>query len=115
MLTDMNRNDVWTKAKMACLYRYKPTGQYFARVRFGGKLHRKKLNATDYQLARRKLANFKRDLEPTDARLSNTSLNEILNKSQRAIGALSPKTQRDRRSIIEKLRRDSYGADFLPL
>jgi integrase len=115
MLSDMNKNDVWTKAKTACLYRYKPTGQYFARVRFGGKLHRKKLKATDYQVARRKLADFKRDLERTDARLSNTSLNEVLNKYERAIGALSPKTQRDRHSIIEKLRRDWYGADFLPL
>jgi integrase len=111
----MIKNDVWTKAKTACLYRYKPTGQYFARVRFGGKLHRKKLKATDYQVARRKLADFKRDLERTDARLSNTSLNEALNKYERAIGALSPKTQRDRLSIIEKLRRDWYGADFLPL
>jgi integrase len=115
MLSDMNKNDVWTKAKTACLYRYKPTGQYFARVRFGGKLHRRKLKATDYQVARRKLADFKRDLERTDARLSNTSLNEVLNKYERAIGALSPKTQRDRLSIIEKLRRDWYGADFLPL
>src|SRR5438874_11351867 len=100
MLSDMHSDTHWTKSKTACLYRYKPTGQYFARVRFGGKLHRKKLNATDYQLARRKLANFKRDLERTDARLSNTSLNEILNKYQRVIGALSLKTQRDRQSTI---------------
>jgi hypothetical protein len=74
-----------------------------------------KLKAIDYQVARRKLADFKRDLERTDARLSNTSLNEVLNKYDRAIGALSPKTQRDRLSIIRKLRREWYGADFLPL
>jgi hypothetical protein len=36
-----------------------------------------KLKATDYQVARRKLADFKRDLERTDARLSNTSLNGV--------------------------------------
>ena len=75
----------------------------------------KNLARTDYQVARRKLADFKRDLERTDASISNTSLNEVLNKYERAIGALSPKTQRDRLSIIEKLRRDWYGADFLPL
>ena len=111
----MIKNAQWTKAKTACLYRYKLTGQYFARVRFGGKLHRKKLGATDYQLARRKLANFKRDLERTDARLSNTSLNEVLKKYERAIDALSLKTQRDRRSVIEKIRREWYGVGTLPL
>jgi integrase len=105
----------WTKAKTPSLYRYKPTGQYFARVRFGGKLHRKKLGATDYQLARRKLADFRRDLERTDARLSNTSLDEVLKKYERAIASLSPKTQQDRRSIIEKIRREWYGAATLPL
>jgi integrase len=115
MLSDMIKNDVWTKCKTACLYRYNPTGQYFARVRFGGKVHRKKLKATDYQVARRKLADFKGDLERTDASLGNTSLNEVLNKYERAIGALSPKTQRDRLSIIHKLRREWYGADSLPL
>ena len=52
----MISNDDWTKSKTACLYRYNPNSEYYARVRFGGKLHRKKLGTDDYQLARRKLA-----------------------------------------------------------
>jgi integrase len=111
----MNNNDQWTKSKTACLYRYNPTGQYFARVRFGGKLHRKKLGADDYQLARRKLADFRRDLGRTDASLGNTSLTEVLKKYERTIGVLSPKTQRDRRTIIDKLRREWFGAGTIPL
>jgi integrase len=111
----MNQNDQWTKCKTACLYRYNPTGQYFARVRFGGKLHRQKLGTNDYQLARRKLADFRRDLGRTDASLGNTSLTEVLKKYERTIGVLSPKTQRDRRTIIDKLRREWYGAGTLPL
>src|SRR5438046_2640116 len=67
MLSDMPSNAQWTKSKTACLYRYNPTSQYFARVRFGGKLHRKKLGTDDYQLARRKLAAFRRDLGHTDS------------------------------------------------
>jgi hypothetical protein len=94
MLSDMQSNDQWTKSKTACLYRYNPTGQYFARVRFGGKLHRKKLGTNDYQLARRKLADFRRDLGRTDASLGNTSLAEVLKKYERTIGVLSPKSQR---------------------
>jgi integrase len=115
MLSDMNKNDQWTKSKTACLYRYNPTGQYFARVRFGGKLHRQKLGTNDYQLARRKLADFRRDLCRTDASLGNTSLTEVLKKYERTIGVLSPKTQRDRRTITDKLRREWYGAGTLPL
>jgi integrase len=111
----MIKNALWLKAKIPCLIRYVPTGQYFARVRFGGKLHRKKLWATDYAVACRKLLDYKRDLERTDARLCNTSLDELLKKYERAIGALSPKTQQDRASIIDKIRREWHGVDTLPL
>jgi hypothetical protein len=41
------------------LYRYNPSGQYFARVRFGGKLYRRKLEAGDLEVAKRKLREFK--------------------------------------------------------
>jgi integrase len=111
----MIKNALWTKSKTACLYRYNPSGQYFARVRFGGKLHRKKLDTHDYQLARRKLADFRRDLGRTDASLGNTSLTEVLNKYERTIGVLSPKSQTDKRAIIEKLKATWFGAGSLPL
>jgi integrase len=111
----MIKNDVWTKCKTACLYRYNPTGQYFARVRFGGKLHREKLDTHDYQVARRKLADFRRDLVRTDASLGNTSLTEVLNKYARTIGGDAPKTQIGKRAVIEKLKAEWYGADSLPL
>lgn len=115
LLSDMNSDAQWTKSKTACLYRYNPTRQYFARVRFGGKLHRKKLGANDYQLARRKLADFKRDLGRTDASLGNTSLTEVLTKYERTIGGLSVKSQTDKRAIIEKLKATWFGAASLPL
>jgi integrase len=111
----MIKNDVWTKCKTACLYRYNPSGQYFARVRFGGKLHREKLDTHDYQLARRKLADFRRKLVRTDASLGNTSLTEVLNKYERTIGGDAPKTQIGKRAIIEKLTATWFGADSLPL
>jgi integrase len=111
----MIKNDVWTKCKTACLYRYKPTGQYFARVRFGGKLHREKLNTHDYKLARRNLAEYRRKLGRTDASLGNTSLTEVLNKYERTIGGDAPKTQIGKRAVIEKLKATWFGADSLPL
>ena len=100
----MISNDDWTKSKTACLYRYNPNSEYYARVRFGGKLHRKKLGTDDYQLARRKLADFRRDLGRTDASLGNTSLAEVLRKYERTIDGLSASSQKDKRAIIGKLR-----------
>ena len=111
----MTSNDQWTKSKTACLYRYNPNGEYYARVRFGGKLHRRKLGTDDYQLARRKLADFRRDLGRTDATLGNTSLTEVLNKYERTIGGLSASSQKDKRAIIEKLKSGWFGAGTLPL
>jgi integrase len=115
MFSDMQSDAQWTKSKTACLYRYNPTGQYFARVRFGGKLHRKKLGANDYQLARRQLVDFRRDLGRTDASLGNTSLAEVLKKYERTIRTLSPKSQKDKHTIIEKLKSTWFGIDTLPL
>jgi integrase len=108
-------NDPWTKSKTACLYRYNSTRQYFARIRFGGKLHRKKLGTDDYQLARRKLADFRADLGRTDARASNTSFSAVLDKYARTIGGLSASSQKDKRRIIAKLRSTWFGADTQPL
>jgi integrase len=108
------RSNPWTKSA-ACLYKYNPTGQYFARVRFGGRLHRKKLDTTDYKLAHRKLADFKRGLQRTDARAGNTSFGAVLDTYERTIGGLSASSQKDKRAIIGKLKATWFGIDALPL
>jgi integrase len=115
MLSDVTSNAQWTKSKTACLYRYNSNGEYYARVRFGGKLHRRKLGTSDYQLARRKLADFRRDLGRTDARAGNTSFGAALDKYARTIGGLSASSQKDKRAMIGKLRSTWFGIDTLPL
>lgn len=115
MLSDVTSNAQWTKSKTACLYRYNPNGEYYARVRFGGKLYRRKLGTSDYQLARRKLADFRRDLGRTDARAGNTGFGTALDKYARTIGGLSVSSQKDKRAIIGKLRSTWFGIDTLPL
>jgi integrase len=66
-------------------------------------------------LARRKLADFRRDLGRTDASLGNTSFGAVLDKYARTIGGLSASSQKDKRAIIGKLRSTWFGADTLPL
>ena len=117
MLSDTIRHDRrndFTKSKTHGLYRYNPTGQYFARVRFRGKLHRKKLETDDYSLARRKLADFRRDLERTDATRGNASLAKVLDNYAATLAG-APSTLKDKRAIVAKLKATFFGADSLPV
>lgn len=106
-----NKN-LWSKvggSKMSGLYRYEPSGMHFARVRVRGQLVRRKLDTTDVAVARRKLADFRRDLERTDATKGNTSFAAVLDDySATLVGAQS--TLEDKRVIIAKLTRHCSAA-----
>jgi integrase len=102
------------RKKQRGLYRYIPTGQYFARLRFRGKLYRRKLETDDLAVAWRKLGDFKNDLERTDASKGNTSLGKVLDDYAATLtGADS--TLEKKRATIEKLKATWFGIDSLPL
>jgi integrase len=110
----MQSNTQWTKSGVG-LYRYNPTGQYHARVRFGGKLYRRKLGTSDFQLARRKLADFKNDLSRTDVRAGKTTFASLLDTYAGTLGGLSRSSQKDKRAVIGKLKSTWFGIDALPV
>jgi len=111
---DMSLN-TWTKIKREHgLYRYNPSGQYFARVRFHGKLYRKKLDTDDLTLAKRKLRGFKDDLERTDATKGKTSFAKLLDDYAETLqGAES--TLVNKLAVIAKLKETWFGIDSLPM
>jgi len=115
MFSLMVSNNLWTRIKREHgLYRYNPSGQYFARVRFRGKLYRRKLKAGDLAVAKRKLREFKNDLERTDADKGNTSFGKLLaDYAATLTGADS--TLVNKRAIIAKLKQTWFGIDSLPL
>ena len=107
--------NIWTRIKRERgLYRYNPSGQYFARVRFRGKLYRRKLETGDLAVARRKLRTFKDDLERTDATKGNTSFGKVLDDYATTLTG-ADKTLVNKRAIIEKLKATWFGIDSLPL
>lgn len=108
-------SNTWTKIKRTPgLYRYNPSGAFFARVRFHGKLYRKKLGTDDLALAKRKLRDFRIDLERVDVRKGNTSLAAVLdNYSATLTGAKT--TLENKRAIVAKLKQTLFGCDTLPL
>ena len=107
------KNDIWKRSGVG-LYCYQPTGIYFARVRYGGKLYRRALETHDYKLARRKLAEFKLDLERTDASKGKTSFAKVLETYEKTLtGAGS--TLEKQRAVIAKLRQTWFNIAALPL
>src|SRR5262245_15529580 len=111
----MISNNIWTRIKRERgLYRYNPSGQYFARVRFRGKLIRRKLDTDDLPLAKRKLRSFKDDVERTDATKGNTSFAKVLDDYAATLtGAAS--TKEKKLAVIERLKQTWFGIDSLPL
>jgi len=108
-------SNTWTRIKREHgLYRYNPSGQYFARVRFHGKLYRKKLATDDLTLAKRKLRGFKDDLERTDATKGNTSFAKVLDDYAATLTGAKT-TLENKRAIVTKLKQTFFGADSLPL
>jgi Site-specific recombinase XerD len=114
MFSDMISN-AWTKIKRERgLYRYNPSGQYFARVRFHGKLYRKKLETDDLAVAKHKLRGFKDDLERTDETKGNTSFAKLLDDYAETLqGAES--TLVNKLAVIAKLKKTWFGIASLPL
>ena len=110
----MISNHAWSKSKTSGLYRYNPTGQYFARVRFRGNLYRRKLKTADYKLAQRKLDEFRVTLRRTDATKGNTSFAKVLDDYDKTLGG-ADSTKEDKRHIIAKLKETWFGVDTLPL
>ena len=109
------KSNIWEKVSRSIgLYRYIPSGRYFACVRFKGKLYRKSLETSDIALAKRRLADYKRTLERTDPVSGNRSFAAVLDDyTATLIGAES--TVEDKCVIIEKLKTTLFGAEHLPL
>jgi integrase len=115
MFSLMHSNGSWTKIKRERgLYRYEPTKQYFARVRFRGKLYRRKLDTDDLAFAKRKLRDFKDDLERTDASKGNTSFGKVLDDYADTLTG-SDSTLKKKRATIAKLKATWFGIDSLSL
>src|SRR5215469_8289089 len=98
-----------------CLYKYEPSGVYFAHVRASGKLYRKSLKTTDRQLANRRLAEFRRALSRVDSGLGRTTLSAICDLYLQTIGHRSESTKNARRGIIARLKKTFAGAGALQL
>ena len=61
-----------------CLYKLASTGGFYARVWVRGKEIRRSLETSDWQLAKRRLRDLRKDLEKLDNEAAKTTLNAYL-------------------------------------
>src|SRR6516165_12395519 len=100
----MHSDNIWTRIKRKPgLYRYNPSGQYFARVRKGGRLYRRKLGTDDLAYAKRKLDDFRRDLDRTDHSKGATSFAAVLDKYEATLTGAAA-TLRDKKATISTIK-----------
>ena len=63
-----------------CLYRYKPSGVYYARIKRNGKEIRQSLKTQDRALAKRRLAEKQREVESLDLAAGKITVAELLRR-----------------------------------
>src|SRR4029450_4415721 len=115
MLSLMISSNVWTRIKRERgLYRYNPSGQYFARVRVKGKLYRRKLETDDLALAKRKIRDFRNNLERTDASKGNASFEKVLDAYTDTLTG-TDSTKKKKLVVVAKLNQPWFGIDSSPL
>ncbi len=109
----------WTKVG-ECLYRYKTSGGYYARIKIKGKEFRRSLRTTDLALAKRRLRELRNDFERIEPSSGKISLEELVKRFRATRGHLDASTQQRDDAIEKSMRRDwpsGYGqkvADVKP-
>jgi len=88
-----------------CLYRYKPSGVYYARIKKNGKEIRHSLETTDRALAKRKLADKHRELDHIDPAAGKITVEELLNRYTAMLRNLDRSTLEKQKHISNRFKR----------
>ena len=97
-----------------CLYRNPSSGTYFARVKLRGKEIKQTLETKNLATARRKLKDFKRDLERLDRDAGQITLKELADKFEKTIQHFARDTISNKVRVLDRVRETwPSGADRL--
>ena len=92
-----------------CLYRNPSSGKYYALVKVRGKQIKRSLDADNLPTARRKLKDFKRELERIDPDAGRLDVEELCNRYLATITHQAPKTIRRKSDIVTRIKRRWKG------
>ncbi len=94
------------KTDVPCLYRYSSNGVYYALVKIEGKQKKQSLETTDKPTAKRKLADFRRNLGMVDASQGRMTLRELCKRYVATIQNQATTTIYLKEHIIQRLLAD---------
>jgi hypothetical protein len=92
-----------------CLYRYESSGTYYAVVRHQGKLIRRSLRTQDRALAKRLLADFRRDLAKVNLKGNRCALRELADRYLDTVKFQSAKTYEAKQLVVRRIQSDWPG------
>ena len=98
-----------------CLYRYIPTGVYYARIKRKSKEVRRSLDTDDRATAKRKLADLHREVDRTEAGTGRVTLASLCDRYLTTVQDQKDKTLKRKRYIAEKLKADFPGGADVPV
>src|SRR5215813_8501176 len=87
-----------------CLYRYSSNGVYYARIKTDGKEIRRSLETTDGDLARRNLAELKKQQRQIDRSRGRVTLRELCDQWLETIQHWKPKTLEQKNHIAARIK-----------
>src|SRR5207302_2657692 len=88
-----------------CLYRYS-NGVYYARIRVEGKEIKRSLQTIDRELARRKLADFRKEQRQIDRSAGKLTLDALCDRYVQMVQRQKPKTVERKTFIVGRVKND---------
>ena len=98
-----------------CLYRYTPTGTYYALLKVKGRQVRRSLETDDRPLAKRRLRDLQNDLGRVDASAGKLSLAELCDLYLATVANQSRSTVEQKIAIAERIKREWPGGSRLAI
>jgi integrase len=87
-----------------CLYRYTPSGVYYARIKQNGKEIRQSLETDDRFLAKRKLAKMRKELAQIDLSAGKITVEELCTRYLKTVRHQKANTLEGKKSVIKHIR-----------
>lgn len=103
MSASQSKPAVWEKVG-ECLYRLASTGGFYARVWIRGKEIRRTLETKDWQLAKRRLRELRKDLEKLDVEATKTTIEAYLETFLATSQQKSKSSQQKREAIVKRIK-----------
>jgi integrase len=98
-----------------CLYRYQPSGGYYARIKTAGKEIRRSLKTTDKHVAKTNLADLRKELGLVDLSEGRITLSELCDRYLQTVKHQKPSTVAAKQRAIRRMKKKWPGGSLRQL